>query len=78
MDNNGNSNKKSKNMRIDALRGRWTMIGIAKKSTKIRGFMHYGTSGHRLELQKKSAKIRGSMHLKGGWPMIGITKRMQK
>ena len=49
-------------MRVDALRGGWTMIGIAKKSAKIRGFMHYGTGGHRLELQKKCAKIKGSMH----------------
>ena len=32
--------KKCKNKRADALRGRWTMIGIAKKSAKIRGFMH--------------------------------------
>ena len=36
MDNDWNC----KNKRADALRGRWTMIGIAKKSAKIRGFMH--------------------------------------
>ena len=36
MDNDWNC----KNKRADALRGRWTMTGIAKKSAKIRGFMH--------------------------------------
>ena len=36
MDNNWNSKKKCKNKRVDALRGGWTMIGIAK----IRGPMH--------------------------------------
>ena len=32
--------KKYKNKRADALSCRWTMIGVAKKSAKIRGFMH--------------------------------------
>ena len=32
--------KMCKNKRADALKGGWPMIGIAKKSAKIRGFMH--------------------------------------
>ena len=67
-----------KNKRIDALRGRWTMIGIAKKSAKIREFMHYGTGGHRLELQKKKCKNKRVDALKDRWPMVGIAKRVQK
>ena len=36
----GIAKKCAKIKRADALRGRWTMIGNAKKSAKIRGFMH--------------------------------------
>ena len=32
--------KKCKNKRVDASRGEWTLIGIAKKSAQIRGLMH--------------------------------------
>ena len=35
------------------------MIGIAKKSAKLRGFMHQGAGGHRLELQKKKVGKEG-------------------
>ena len=38
--NDMNCPKKCKNKRVYALRGRWTIIGIAKKSAKKRGFMH--------------------------------------
>ena len=32
--------KKCKYRRVDALRGGWTLIGLAKKSAKMRGLMH--------------------------------------
>ena len=32
--------KRVQNKRVYALRGGWTLIGIAQKIAKIRGFMH--------------------------------------
>ena len=55
------SKQEYNNKRVDALRGRWTMIGVAKmcknkKADALRG--GWPTIG----IAKKSAKIRGFMH----------------
>ena len=40
MNNDWNCIIKWENKRVDALKGGWTITGIAKKSAKIRGLMH--------------------------------------
>ena len=57
MDNDWNC----KNTRADALKGRWTMIGIAKKckNKRVYALIDGWTP---IGIAKKSAKIRGSMH----------------
>ena len=50
------SPKIAKNKRVYALKGGWTIAGIAKKSAKIRGFMHEGAGGL-IGLAKSLTKI---------------------
>ena len=61
MDNDWSCQKKCKNKRVYALRGRWTQIGIAKKGKNKRVYALRGwwtITG----IAKKSAKLRGCMH----------------
>ena len=45
MDTDRTCQKKCKNKRVYALKGRWTRTGNSKKIAKIRGFMHEGAGG---------------------------------
>ena len=61
MDNDWNC----KNTRADALRGRWTMIGIAKKKCKNKRVYALRDGWTPIGIEKKSAKIRGYRCIKG-------------
>ena len=59
--NNDWNCQRCKNKRVDALRGRWTMIGVAnvlknKRADALRGGWPI------IGIAKKSAKIRGFVH----------------
>ena len=59
MDTDWNCKKKWENKRVYALRGGWTITGIAKKKYKIKRVYALGGGWTMIEIAKKSAKQEG-------------------